>query len=141
MLGDILTPQLSRSQRRLTVAGLVALAATMLVAVSFVRASPANAYVLEVYCDKLTPPATACNDEPTYRSWAFNHAEYDGSGTVSVCEHTYGPDYNTVSRRCNDNVVGSATDLDYYFAHGFYLHLKCGNNSAYNHTIYCWGNT
>jgi hypothetical protein len=135
-----LTPDLSPSRRRLTVAGLISLAA-VLAAIGFVRPAPANAYVLEVYCNILTPPTTTCNDEPTYRSWAFNHAEYDGSGTVNVCEHTYGPEYNTVSRRCNNNVVGSATDLDYYFAHGFYLHLKCGNNSAYSHTIYCWGNT
>jgi len=102
-------------------------------------AGSAKAYNLVYYCNIYVQPYSACTDNPPYAPYDFNHAEYDGSYPISVCEHTYGPDYNTVSRRCNYGVVGSGSDLDYYWAHRFYLHLYCGNNYAHAHTIFCWG--
>ncbi len=128
-----------RSPRSRLRAAAISLAVGALVAAGLVVSVPAaQAYTLYYYCNILTPAYTRCADQPAYQSYNFNHAEYDGGGIVNVCQHTYTPDYATASRRCGNNVAGSASDLDFYWAYGFYLHPICGNNSTNQHTIFCW---
>jgi hypothetical protein len=85
------------------------------------------------YCNKLTPPHTACDAHAVGVAYN-NDAQYLGSGSVSVCERGDSGNSN-LSRRCAVSYVNDATELDAYYAAGILMYLQVGNNSASTHTI------
>lgn len=129
---------LSRGQRLLA-ACFAVLVATVAFAGALASPPSASANTVTVYCNVLVDPMTACAYSLPTARYSFNHAEYDGSGDVSVCERADSVEGNIVSRQCKEDVAGSGDDLDYFYAHNFYVHPTCGNNSSNRHTIYCYG--
>lgn len=111
-----------------------------LAVIAMVAPATSRAATLTEYCKILVDPYSQCSRRPPLDNWGFNHANYPGSGTVSVCERADTVEGAMVSRRCRNHAVGSADDLDYYAAHNFYTRLSAGNNSGSRHTINAYGN-
>lgn len=88
------------------------------------------------YCNALTAPHSHCPSGHRGTD-TYNYADYYGSGTVAVCEHTvdYYSQSTTYSRRCGNNHVSSGNDLIDPFYRGFTMLLWAGNESNYSHTI------
>ena len=100
-----------------------------------------TARATEYYCGILVLPYTDCADMPlgdyAYGAIYYNQAYYNGSGTVSVCQHDYiYGTTDTVSRTCGNNSADSGCSLDAYYTDGYELRADVGNNSAYSHTIH-----
>lgn len=99
----------------------------------------ARASGYHIYCNSLVQPRTPCSTSYTATIY-LNVVWYSGAGTVSVCERAVAiGNGSTVSRRCENNLAGSGSDLDFYDEHGYEVLATCGNNSAYAHTIECEG--
>jgi len=99
--------------------------------VALLGSSSASALTSINYCGILVNPNSAC---PFYITGSFttNTASYSGSGNVGVCERVDSPPAN-LSRRCDNRIVGSSTDLNGWY--GYYMEAKVGNDSNYRHTI------
>ncbi|HXB66413.1 MAG TPA: hypothetical protein VNV42_16230 [Solirubrobacteraceae bacterium] len=101
------------------------------------QAPPARADV--PYCFRLVASFTDCAaySGNTYANgvWDQNAAQYPGSGTVSVCEHTYIVGGETISNRCANQFVDSLTQLCVYYELNIEQSAHAVNHSAQTHTI------
>lgn len=100
------------------------------------------------YCGIPTDPMAHCASDPPYTGaytdgWTFNAVQYQGAGTVSVCELAdaggAGGGY-VFSRHCNNGSTNSNPDLPTYVpgvgpSTDVYMYIIAGNNSSYKHTI------
>lgn len=120
------TTTFGRTLRRL-LATLVAVAGLGMVA-----SSSASAIVAINYCGVLVNANSACWHYAT-GSFITNTARYQGSGNVGVCERVDSPPVN-ISRRCDNRIVGSSTDLNGWY--GYFMEARVGNDSNYRHTIH-----
>ena len=110
----------------------LALALLVALGVGLAASSSASALTQINYCGILVNPNSAC---PLYLTGSFttNTASYTGSGNVGVCERVDSPPVN-LSRRCDNRIVGSSTDLNGWY--GYFMEARVGNDSNYRHTIH-----
>lgn len=81
-----------------------------------------------VYCVQLTAPYSTCPVSFVYQHTQQNSANYNGSGTVSVCQKLTVGGVNQ-NRTCGNNYTASPV------ANWGEVRSWAGNNSPNNHTI------
>jgi len=98
-----------------------------------IASSTAGAVSWYNYCGWQVAANSACSDSRSGYLIA-NTASYPGSGDVGVCERVVAAESGSqLSRRCDNRIVGSGTDLNGYGL--IWKTATVGNDSNYKHTI------
>lgn len=109
----------------LGVAIVVSLALSLLAAGLYAATASAE---VRVYCQKLVPALTPCDETVVYQHVQQNVAQYTGAGTVSVCQKLTVGGVNR-NRTCGNNYTSSG------IANWGNLRAHVGNDSVWAHTI------
>lgn len=95
-------------------------------------AGAAQADTAVYYCNILVPAHKACSDIHTASAVKRNGANYNGAGTVRVCEWV-ASNGSIISSRCGNGYVDSGDDLRPFLTRVTSSHAA--NGSDYAHTI------